>query len=127
MLLDHGADVSHADEDDGDTALHLWIRPCPIYDVPTPAGNGELDMRTGRLLLGHGARFDTKNALGETPFMLAAREGRSETARLLIEHGADKYAVDISGDTARDYWVNGDLAGHFGTSRQVDCEALDDL
>lgn len=43
---------------------------------------------------------DAANNDGETPFLLVARVGKSEGARLLLQHGADVGRVAPNGDTA---------------------------
>ena len=87
LLLEHGADVTHADEA-GDTAL-MWA-----------AKNGHTE--TVALLLEHDAdvaRVDKAN--GATALMWAAKNGHTETVKLLLEHGADvARADDANGATA---------------------------
>jgi len=51
------------------------------------------------LLLGNGARIDDPEANGVRPLLLAIMNDRAETARYLIEHGADINADDWYGRT----------------------------
>ena len=55
------------------------------------------------MLLRAGAEVNHHAGNGNTPLMRAAMYGRSETARVLLEAGADPHAEDISGDTALMY------------------------
>jgi len=110
VLTDHGAirDVSVADQflgacaraDRGEAERLLGGHPglfgelsdadrAAIVEAATAAGTGPVSLM---LDLGFSAR--ARNDLGETALHTAAYEGRAETARLLLDHGADVDARD---------------------------------
>ena len=83
FLLQNGANPTIPD-DKGDTAVHMWA------------------MQGGRrqeVKIAHdkGFSIDIPNAKGETPLMLALKEQREDTARALIECGADVTAANKAG------------------------------
>ena len=122
VLLDRGADVTATDPEFGQTAL-MWAargdRPGLVEmlidhgsDVTARTRRGETPAprlpcigRTGCGSHGLGIirgglpeRGKRAPIPGEmTPLMYAAREGRTESARLLLEAGADVNAVDANG------------------------------
>ena len=113
-LLEAGADPNAAGS--GYTALH-WAAGSWETELTGPVGieasrDGEWRATAGlpeggpelvRALLAHGARVDARverapprvgfggrrDAVGATPFLLAAREADVDLMRLLIDHGAD--------------------------------------
>ncbi len=103
FLLEHGADVNHADETTGETPLHgcLCKANRPAYDLVL------------RVLLAHGA--DPNRATrpgvetdafmrdcrtkGETPLHRAAAFGSEEAVQRLLDAGALVDARDMHGDT----------------------------
>lgn len=94
LLLEHGADVNHADKS-GATAL-MWSIP---------------DEGKARLLLEHGAKVNAVSTLtGRTPLLIAAgRPGAARIVRLLLDKGADPKARDKEGlTTAHRAAFNGD-------------------
>ncbi|MEZ0224093.1 MAG: ankyrin repeat domain-containing protein [Alphaproteobacteria bacterium] len=52
-----------------------------------------------QVLLAHGARTETWDAVGDTPLLLACRSGSFLTARLLVAKGAHLNARDTHGQT----------------------------
>jgi ankyrin repeat protein len=103
-LLDRGADPNAAPQ--GWTALHQvsWVRKAGISgsNNPAPEGSGNMDsLDFVRKLVAKGAALNarvtkkpgmgvtTLNAIGATPFLLAARTADGELMRLLAELGAD--------------------------------------
>lgn len=103
-LLDRGADPNAAPR--GWTALHQvsWVRKAGVAgsNNPAPQGSGTMDsLEFVRTLVARGAAIDaratekppmgltTLNAVGATPFLLAARTADFELMRLLAELGAD--------------------------------------
>jgi ankyrin repeat protein/mono/diheme cytochrome c family protein len=85
LLVAAGASVN-ARSALGNTPLHLAARK---------PGNH----RTVRLLLDHGAQANATNMFGATPLMAAAAAGDLESARLLLERGADINArPNMNGD-----------------------------
>ena len=54
-------------------------------------------------ILKDGANPDAKDENGQTPLMIACREGRSEMVRILLEHGANPNLCDNEGKTALMY------------------------
>ncbi|KZV64129.1 ankyrin, partial [Peniophora sp. CONT] len=94
LLLEHGALVDDADDDHGDTPLHV------------AAVSGNLDI--ARLLLKHPAvdgsnaralRCRARNMYGRTALHNAALWGRVEVCRLLLKHGAVVNDEDNDGYT----------------------------
>ena len=103
-LLDQGADPNAAPR--GWTALHQisWVRKMGIAgsNDPAPPGSGNVtSLEFVRKLVATGANVNaratkrpqmgltTLNAIGATPFLLAARTADFELMRLLAELGAD--------------------------------------
>jgi ankyrin repeat protein len=103
-LLDRGADPNAAPQ--GWTALHQvsWVRKAGVSgsNNPAPEGSGSMDsLEFVRTLVAKGAELNarvtkrpamgvtTLNAIGATPFLLAARTADAELMRLLAQLGAD--------------------------------------
>jgi ankyrin repeat protein len=104
MLLDRGADPNAAPQ--GWTALHQmsWVRKMGIAgsNNPAPEGSGNMDsLEFVKKLVAKGAALNarvtkqpsmgvtTLNAIGATPFLLAARTADTDLMRLLAQLGAD--------------------------------------
>jgi uncharacterized protein len=113
-LLDRGADPNAAPQ--GFTALHQvsWVRKAGIAgsNNPAPEGSGKMDSLTFvRRLVAKGAAVNarvtkrpsmgvtTLNAIGATPFVLAARTADAALMRLLAELGADPVLGNVDGST----------------------------
>jgi hypothetical protein len=77
--------------DDGNTPLTLAVKQGKHYV---------------ELLIKHGANVNLPVTDGITPLMAAALEGDVETARVLLDAGADINAVDSSGRAARVHATN---------------------
>ncbi|HLK13545.1 MAG TPA: ankyrin repeat domain-containing protein [Fimbriimonadaceae bacterium] len=84
VLLDAGANVNVQDHY-GETALHFAARE----EWPNLAA----------LLLQRGARVDRQDIHGNTPLLRCALDehGRSRTAQLLVDHGANRHHRNNSG------------------------------
>lgn len=103
FLLLHGADATYVDPTTGETALHSAL---------SKAGRPHYN-RVVRLLLENGANPNAPTipdcetgafmrdvrTKGETPLHRAAAFADAEAIQLLLDHGADKKAHDIVGDT----------------------------
>jgi ankyrin repeat protein len=104
MLLDKGADPNAAPQ--GWTALHQvsWVRKTGVAgsNNPAPEGSGNMDgLEFVRRLVAKGAAVNarvtkqpsmgltTLNAIGATPFLLAARTADADLMRVLAQLGAD--------------------------------------
>ena len=107
-LLDHGADINAAEHERGQTALmwavaqrhagvarflieedaDLHARSKVWYQLENTAGNTN---PSGNFRMAHG---------GSTPLLFAARHGDVETARVLVEAGADVQDAEASGASA---------------------------
>ena len=81
MLLEKGADPGVVD-DKGRTALHI------------ACSHGHLD--SAKLLLAHG-QMDMVNRFGETPLMMAALQGESAVAVMLMDRGANRQTRSDNG------------------------------
>lgn len=101
-LLDHGADILHANKK-GDTVLH---------HVAARFSSGEHPLDDLNFLIKRGANLDARNQLGETPVMREANRGerdndpkRPRDAHLetLAESGADLSIPDLDGNTLADH------------------------
>jgi ankyrin repeat protein len=116
VVLDAGADPN-APTADGSTPLHLAAQAIPgmqnnfiqaTMALMTGKQTATLSLGPGpveavRLLLARGAKVDTANAEGETALHKAVERGDVETAKLLIDAGADlhaKYELSIPGMSA---------------------------
>lgn len=96
-LLARGADPAHTDSE-GWTALHWAVH--------------ENQEAAARVLLDHAAALvNTPDAAGATPLMHAAEAGSEALARLLLERGADKNAVNRDGLSALTLAATGGHAG----------------
>ncbi len=108
LLVDAGAEVSHANASHRDTALHWAIHnendamarllvdagadaecrnKSGLTSVTFAASN--LSVETMAHILSNGARVDTTDTDGMTPLAKAAMFGRMDMARFLVEAGAD--------------------------------------
>jgi ankyrin repeat protein len=113
LLLDAGADPNAAPQ--GWTALHqiTWVRKAGVGDNgPAPQGSGNMSsLEFVRKLAAKGANLNaratrkpsmgttTLNAVGATPFLLAARTKDVPLMRLLAELGADPLLPNEDGTT----------------------------
>jgi len=113
FLLDAGADPNAAPQ--GWTAMHqvTWIRKAGLGDNnPAPPGSGNMSsLEFVRALAKHGANLNARvtkkpsmgttnlNAIGATPFLLAARTADPDLMRLLAELGADPLLPNDDGTT----------------------------
>ena len=108
QLLQYGADVNAAEHERGQTALmwavaqqhaavarlliehdaDLQVRTSVWYQLENTAGNTNT---SGNFRMAHG---------GSTPLLFVARNGDVETARVLIDAGADVQDTDASGASA---------------------------
>jgi ankyrin repeat protein len=113
LLLDAGADPNAAPQ--GWTALHqvTWVRKVGVGDNgPAPKGSGSMSsLEFVRKLAAGGANLNARvtrkpsmgttilNAIGATPFLLAARTKDVELMRLLADLGADPLLTNEDGTT----------------------------
>jgi len=113
LLLEAGADPNAAPQ--GWTALHqvTWVRKVGVGDNgPAPQGSGNMgSLEFVRKLASRGANLNARvtkkpsmgttilNAIGATPFLLAARTKDVELMRLLAELGADPLLTNEDGTT----------------------------
>ena len=87
LILPHKPDLE-ARTSDGWTALHEAV-----------VHGAELT----RLLLQAGANVNASTELGYTPLHRAAVKGQRDVVALLVQHGADVYAKDAMGQSAREF------------------------
>jgi ankyrin repeat protein len=113
LLLDAGADPNAAPQ--GWTALHqmTWVRKVGVGDNgPAPQGSGNMtSLEFLKKLAAKGANLNARvtrkpsmgttvlNAIGATPFLLAARTKDVELMRLLADLGADPLLTNEDGTT----------------------------
>ena len=118
-LLEHGADVNYQEPSKGQTAL-MWTATYAHPDVTRVLleFDAAVDARTVtvRQLHGTGMQGTTSpagaeffNAGGFTPLLFAARSGDRESARLLLDAGADLHGTAADGNTAL---VVATMSGH---------------
>lgn len=117
LLLKHGAAVNAVDRS-GATPLHfasgkgvrpyakglsrIWMTlPFDTEEVDAWYGTweGSKEDEWPALLLAAGARVNARDALGNTPLHEAARAARPQTVVRLLEHGADRTARNVAGQT----------------------------
>lgn len=116
LLLDHGAEIHHRDED-GSTAL-MWAVPeghehsvsfllshGANVKAKDDYSNTSLHWATpfekvARLLIVNGADIDAKNVDGQTALDWCAQDGQVDVLRLLLEHGANANSQDRYGFSA---------------------------
>lgn len=96
LLLSHGSDISKVNHD-SESVLHYALK----------CGNRECV----RLLLKYQPDLDARTAWGFTPLMVAAMNGRTEAALILIGAGANINAADRAQKTALHYAVKRNLVG----------------
>jgi ankyrin repeat protein len=73
---------------------------CSLLRDAASAGNEGLAQK----LLEFGADVDARDSDGNTPLILASRNGRADMCRLLLSRGADPCAQNRRGDTPM-YWT----------------------
>jgi len=96
LLLNHGVDVNYAFD------FRPLICIAAMFN----------QQRTVEILLANGASINDSDGSGVTPLMFAARDGSNNLIRFLLQHGAEKTAVDLENDTALDMAKS---AGHDDT------------
>jgi ankyrin repeat protein len=102
MLIDHGAEINHADTNNR-TAL--------MY-----SSSGQFP-KTVKLLIDKGADVNIKDTHeGWTALMFAAAEGLNENVQLLLDAGANTAPKDVDGDTAETFAAK---AGHTDVAKMI--------
>jgi ankyrin repeat protein len=103
FLIEQGADVNYSRSDTGETALHSALakagRPYYLYVVKLlleRGANVNAATLTGKTTEAFMRDVRTR---GETPLHRAAAYADSAVIALLLEHGANKEARDVNGDT----------------------------
>lgn len=76
-----------------DWATEALVQACQKLSCPVPRERIEQ-------MLDSGARLEHRGPFGATPLVLAAAQGNGDTARVLIERGADVNACNLDGHTA---------------------------
>jgi ankyrin repeat protein len=99
-LLERGADPNVPSEDTQETPLHQ------IATAPAAVA-------TARLLLDHGANPHARNTDGVVPYLVAVRNGNTETAQLIAERGG---AVPL---TSEDEFLGACLGGDDARARDL--------
>jgi ankyrin repeat protein len=104
LLFSRDADVNIGTTTTGLNPFHYAVR------------EGRADLM--REFLEHGANVNAPMANGQTPLIIAMIEARVESARLLLDKGADAQPKDKSGKTALDYEKYG--LGDTEAQREID-------
>lgn len=101
LLLLHGADPNIKDND-GNTVLHHWAED-QLYGTERP------DIRLFNLLMKYGCLIDAVNNEGQTPLMLAIKEGDARSyfndIYAILEHGASVNHKDNEGNNVLLYFA----------------------
>ncbi len=125
ILIDQGADLQAASEQQGARALHLAaafndiVMLALLLDSGADTESRDDDHRTPlfraaipghteavRLLLDRGAELEARDGIrARTPFMMASYFGRLNIVELLIDRGADINATDTHGESALSFAV----------------------
>ena len=125
ILIDHGANLESASEQQGARSLHLAAQfghvpmlallldrgaAIEVHDdlqrTPLLRAATQGHAKAAQLLLDRGAAVDGRDGIKErTPLMMASYFGRLELVKLLIDHGADVNATDSFGETSLHFAV----------------------
>ncbi|MBQ3162279.1 MAG: ankyrin repeat domain-containing protein [Oscillospiraceae bacterium] len=119
FLVRSGADVNrrawthkaeHISHSGDSTYGYRYSDACGITPLMLAASAGNTE--TVRLLIEYGADVNAANYCGKTPLMYAATSQKGdrtvEIIEILLENGAEKYAVDNYGQTAHDHALHFD-------------------
>lgn len=93
LLAKFGADVD-ATGDGGNTALHMVVSRCTRFSF---SAKDRTDLDIASLLIECGASPNIRNNNGETPLMLAAKNGSTHMAKLLLENEANPCIMNNEG------------------------------
>ena len=99
LLIDAGANVNITDDNNGNTALILWIKS----DWKNTSTNKI------KLLINAGADVNIKNNYGNTALILASSRNQIENVKLLIEAGADWNLKNDEDSDFLDYLSNNNV------------------
>ena len=125
ILIDHGANLEAASEQQGGRPMHLAAQfghvpmlallidrgaEIEAYDdlqrTPLLQCATQGHAKAAQLMLDRGAAVDGRDGIKErTPLMMASYFGRLELVKLLIDHGADVNATDSFGETSLHFAV----------------------
>ena len=90
FLIDNGAETVNGNDN---------------YSILHYSAHGNNVLISDNLINDYHLPIDTININGQTPLMMSAKNNAIDTAKLLLEHGADRFIKDTNGKTAYDLAV----------------------
>ncbi|KAI8714627.1 hypothetical protein NCS52_01183000 [Fusarium sp. LHS14.1] len=105
LLIKHRANVNAQDEDGKSSLHHATESATRLYIDNSLRGSFM------KLLLDNGAAVEARDSSGQTPLLVACRNGQTEVERLLVEQGANVNARDEEGNTPL-FWDCDSFAGY---------------
>lgn len=101
VLLENGFSLDEPIDQNDNSILHWLVEQAPFYILNEVLEKCNI------------TNIDPQNSFGETPLMLAARNGRQLALSLLLTYGADSSITDDLGINAQDHALNANASVKF--------------